>query len=142
MAWGLLNRRREIEHLAFHFGEREFDSRCHMFSTCVRMTIEWVMPVGQTRPVTMALHSVAADTRTTRGCVGCSVSTDIGNRGTVRYSEEWLTEEDLRERVRSDSFDQLVTLIEGATHPPRIEFTLAHQTRGLDFVEEIRASTT
>jgi len=70
------------------------------------------------------------------------VATDIGNRGTVRYTEEWQTEEDLRQRVRSDSFDQLVTLIEDATHPPRIEFTLHDQTRGLDFVEEIRASTT
>ena len=56
-----------------------------MLSTSVRMTIEWFVPLGQTRPITMALHSLAADTRTTRGCIGCSVSTDIGNRGAVRY---------------------------------------------------------
>ena len=37
------------------------------------MTIEWFVPLGQTRPITMALQSLAADTRTTRGCVGCSV---------------------------------------------------------------------
>jgi len=111
-----------------------------MFSTCVRMTIEWFVPLGQTRPITMALHSLAADTRSTRGCVGCSVMTDIKNRGTVRYTEEWLTEDDLRERVRSDTFSQVVNLIEDATQPPRIEFTLAHETRGLDFVEEVRAA--
>ena len=102
------------------------------------MTIEWFVPLGQTRPITMALHSVAAETRTARGCVGCSVSTDIGNRGTVRYVEEWLTEDDLRQRVRSDTFVHLVTLMEDATQPPRIEFALAHETRGLDFVEEVR----
>jgi len=112
-----------------------------MCSTCVRMTIEWFVPLGQTRPITMALHSVAAETRTTRGCIGCSVSTDIGNRGLVRYSEEWLTEADLREHVQSDTFAQLVTLIEGATQTPRVEFTLAHVTRGLDFVQEVRANT-
>ena len=28
-----------------------------------RMTIEWSVPLGQTRPITMALHSVAADVR-------------------------------------------------------------------------------
>lgn len=104
------------------------------------MTIEWFVPLGQTRPITMALHTLAAETRTTRGCVGCSVATDIGNRGTVRYTEEWLTEDDLRAHVRSDTFAQLVTLIEEATLPPRIEFTLTHETRGLDFVEEVRAS--
>jgi quinol monooxygenase YgiN len=111
-----------------------------MISTRVRMTIEWFVPLGQTRPITMALHSVAAETRTTGGCVGCSVATDIGSRGTIRYTEEWLTEEDLRRRVRSDSFGHLVALMENATEAPRIEFALAHETRGLDFLDEVRAS--
>ena len=111
-----------------------------MFSTCVRLTIEWLVPLGQTRPITMALHSVAAETRPTPGCVGCSVAADFGNRGAVRYTEEWLTEEDLRQRVLSDGFVHLATLIEDAVQPPRVEFALAHEIRGLDFVEEVRAS--
>ena len=109
-----------------------------MSSSCVRMTVEWFVPIGQTRPITMALHALAADTRTAHGCIGCSVAADIGTRGTVRYTEEWLTEEDLRHRLRSDSFAQLVALIENAPQLPRIEFLLAHETRGLDFVEEVR----
>ncbi len=104
------------------------------------MTIEWFLPIGQTRPITMALHSVAAETRGSRGCVSCSVETDIGNRGTVRYCESWLTEEDLRRRVRSDTFDHLVALMEDASDPPRIQFTLGDHTRGLDFVDEARTS--
>jgi len=111
-----------------------------MLATCVRMTIEWFVPFGQTRPITMALHSLAADTRTTRGCVGCSVSSDIGSRGTVRYVEEWQTEDDLRRRLRSDTFSQLLTLIEGTGQAPRIEFALDRETRGLDFMEEVRRS--
>jgi quinol monooxygenase YgiN len=105
------------------------------------MTIEWFVPLGETRPITMALYSVAAETRPTRGCVGCSVSTDIGSRAAVRYAEEWLTEDDLRLRLRDDTFSHLVTLMEDATQPPRIEFALEKETRGLDFVEEVRAST-
>jgi quinol monooxygenase YgiN len=104
------------------------------------MVIEWSVPLGQTRPVMMALHAVAAETRSAFGCVGCSVTTDIGNRGTMRYTEEWLTEEDLRKHMLSDSFAHLVSLMEEATQPPRIEFTLAHETRGFDFVEEVRGS--
>jgi len=110
-----------------------------MTSNGVRMTIEWFVPLGQSRPITIALHSVAADTRATHGCLGCSVATDIGKRATVRYVEEWLTEDDLRERMQSDTFSDLITLIEDATQPPRIEFELAHETRGLDFVAEVRA---
>jgi hypothetical protein len=33
-------------------------------------------------------------------------------------------------------------LIDGATQPPRVEFILPSKTRGLDYVEEIRASAT
>jgi quinol monooxygenase YgiN len=104
------------------------------------MSIKWLVPLGQTRALTIALHSVAEATRGTRGCDSCSVLTDIGNRGEVHYTEEWITEDDLRERLRSDTFDSLFTLIDDATPPPRIVFTLAQETRGFDFVEEVRAS--
>ena len=104
----------------------------------VRMTIEWLVPLGETRPITMALHAVAADTRDVRGCVGCSVLTDIGKTGAVRYVEDWQSEEDLRRRLQSDTFNQVITLIDRASRPPRIEFALPHGTRGLDFVEEVR----
>jgi quinol monooxygenase YgiN len=112
-----------------------------MSSTRVRMTIEWNVPLGQTRPITLALHTVAAETRITRGCVSCSVTTDIGNQGAVRYTEEWLTEADLRGRMRSDTFCRLFILIEDALVPPRIVFTLPHETRGIEFVAEVRASS-
>jgi hypothetical protein len=46
----------------------------------------------------------------------------------------------LRERLRADTFDSLFTLIDDATPPPRIQFTLAQEMRGFDFVEEVRAS--
>ena len=111
-----------------------------MLSTGARMTIEWFVPLGQTRAMTLALHSMADDARTARGCVSCSVSTDIGNRGTVRYIEEWRTEDDLRLRLRSDTFSRLAALIDSAERAPRIEFRLADRTRGLDFVEEVRRS--
>jgi len=104
----------------------------------VRMTIEWSVPLGQTRPITMALHSLAADVRTMRGCIGCSVLTDIANRGTVRYVEDWRTEDDLRGRIRSDPFVQVIALIENASQPPQVQFDLRRSTRGLDFLEEVR----
>ena len=111
-----------------------------MGSTSVRMSVEWYVPTGQARPITMALHSLANETRTMRGCIGCSVSTDFANQGAIRYTEEWLSEEDLRERVLADTFVQLVTMMEESLEPPRVEFVLGHGTRGLDFVEEVRAS--
>src|SRR4051794_37852153 len=105
-----------------------------MSSTHVKMTIEWSVPIGQTRPLTSTLHSLAAAIRPTRGCTACSVSTDLANRNVVRYVEEWQSESDLRNRVNADSFAQLVTLMEDASQPPQIEFALARETKGFEFI--------
>jgi quinol monooxygenase YgiN len=110
-----------------------------MLAMRARLTIEWFVPLGQARAITNVLQSVADETRVMRGCIGCSVLTDIGTRGTVRYSEEWETEADLRARIRSDNFPRLASLMEASIQPPTVEIVLAHQTRGLDFVEEVRA---
>jgi quinol monooxygenase YgiN len=112
-----------------------------MVAKHVRLMIEWFVPLGQARPLTMALHSIAAETRTIHGCAGCSVSTDMAERGKVRYTEAWQTEDDLRQRMQSETFSQLIMLIEDSTQAPRIEFTLLHETRGFDFVAEVRAAS-
>jgi quinol monooxygenase YgiN len=109
-----------------------------MVSPPVRMTIEWYLPLGQARPITMALHSVIAETRAVRGCVRCSVSTGISTEGTVTYVEEWETEEDLRNRLRAETFTELAALIDAAAKPPRVVFALPWGTRGLEFAEEVR----
>jgi quinol monooxygenase YgiN len=110
-----------------------------MVATSVRMTIEWLVPVGQSRLMAIALHSLATEIRTVHGWVSSSVSTDIESRATVRYVEEWQSEEDLRRRLVSDTFLRLATLMEDAAQPPRIEFALTRGTRGFDFVEEVRS---
>jgi quinol monooxygenase YgiN len=111
-----------------------------MSFTHVRMTLEWLVPIGQTRSITMALHSLASDVRANPGCMSCSVSTELANRGVVRYVEEWETEEDLRLRVGADTFAPLIALLDEAAHPPRVEFALARGTRGFEFAEEVRGA--
>jgi quinol monooxygenase YgiN len=109
-----------------------------MASTRAKLTIEWSVPIGQARPLTTALHSLAADVRPTPGCVSCSVLTDFANRNLVRYVEEWQTEGDLRNRVIDNTFGQLVMLMEDASQPPQLEFVLPRGTKGVEYIEEAR----
>jgi quinol monooxygenase YgiN len=104
------------------------------------MKIEWLVPVGQVRSITIALHSLSADTRTLHGCAGSSVSTEIAKDATLRYVEEWQTEDDLRDHLRSEAFGRLIGLVEAATKQPHIEFILPGGTRGLDYAAEVRRS--
>ena len=107
----------------------------------VRMTIEWQVPLGQARPITMALQSLSADVRAERGCAGSSVSTELAHGVTLRYVEDWQTEEDLRAHLRSDVFGRVMALVEAAIQPPRVEFALPGGARGLDYIAEVRQST-
>ena len=117
-----------------------FEARGTGFVARVRMTVEWFVPLGQARPITQALHTMMVDMRRSHGCIGCSLSTGIRDQGTVRYMEEWESEEDLRHRLEAGSFSNLAALIDEATEPPLVEFALPGGVRGLDYVEETRRS--
>lgn len=82
------------------------------------------------------LRFLMASTRREPGNLECSAWTD--RDGTVHYGESWMSEEDVRRRIRSTGFTSLLGVMECATAPPLIQFDFVAATRGLDFVEEVR----
>jgi quinol monooxygenase YgiN len=104
------------------------------------MTVDWLVPMGETRAIAAALHALMAAARESRGCVSCSMSTGISDRGSVRYTEEWETEADLRRRLQSEAFLPLASLIEDVTGTTHVEFDLPCGKRGLEFVYENRSA--
>ena len=108
-----------------------------MTSLHALMTIEWIVPVGKARSMTEALHILMATTRTEPGCIACSVSADLADKGKIRYSEEWQSEDALQRQFQTDRFRRLVALVENATEPPVVEFLLPGGSRGLEYVEDV-----
>lgn len=111
-----------------------------MTATVVKMTMQWLVPLGQSRSITDALHQLMIAARANHGCVGCCLSTDVSAHVDVRYTEEWADEAVLREELRSDRFARLASLLESSSSQPFVEFTLPDGTRGLDYAEEVRAA--
>ena len=83
-----------------------------------------------------ALRSLAVSTRLEPGCVTCSAWTDPT---AVRYIEEWSTEADMRQRIRSPGFTSVLSIVEAAADA-RVQFDFITKTRGLDYVTEVRNS--
>jgi quinol monooxygenase YgiN len=77
-------------------------------------------------------------TRLEPGCLGCSAW--LGTESTVRYCEEWATEDDLSRRVKSERFTSLLAVVESAAGA-EVQFDFVNQTRGLDYVVELRERT-
>ena len=104
----------------------------------VRMTVQWFVPHQESGAITAALHALMVAARTQPGCLGCRLSTEMGERAGLRYVEEWRDEEDLKRQLRSDRFARLAELVERATERPDVEFRLPGTVRGLDYAEEVR----
>ena len=104
----------------------------------VRLAVALAAPARGTEQLVHALRFLASPTRFEPGCLGCRVWTEDSDESIVRYEEEWATEEAMRQRVRSERFTQLLEVLESVPQPPRVQFDFVTETRGLDYVEEVR----
>lgn len=104
----------------------------------VRMSLRWSILPGESRTLLSVLQRLMVSTRTERGCIGCSLSTDMGPRVVIDYIEEWIDEENLKRQLRSRRFAVLAELMEQASWHPTVTFALPEVTRGLDYAQEVR----
>ena len=104
----------------------------------VRLAVVLKPAACGTIPLVQALRYLASPTRLESGCLGCRVWTEEIDESTVRYVEEWATEEAMRRRVRSGGFTRLLGVFESAQEAPRVEFDFVSERRGLDYVAEVR----
>jgi quinol monooxygenase YgiN len=101
------------------------------------MTIQWLVPTGKARSMTEALHALIVKTRSEPGCLSCSLSADVADKGVIRYTEEWQSEDALQHQLRSDRFKSLIALVETGIDAPVVEFILPGGNRGLEYVEDV-----
>ena len=104
----------------------------------VRLTVVLVASPRNAPRLEEALRSLMVTTRLKPGCLTCSTWVDPDS--TVHYEEEWGTEAHIRERVVSDAFTRLLSVIEASEERPRVQFDFVTRTRGLDYVAEVRGS--
>jgi len=104
----------------------------------VRLTVTLVASQKGAGPMLDALRSLMASTRLERGCLGCVAWGESDDETTLHYAEEWATEPDIRRRLVSDRFTSLLAVMEAAIEPPRVQFDFVTNTRGLDYVAEVR----
>ena len=106
----------------------------------IRFAVVLAIPARDTHQLVHALRFLALPTSFEPGCLACRVLTDDDDGSHVRYEEEWETEMAIRRHVRSKRFTRLLEVLEAAPEPPLVEFDFPTETRGLDYVAEVRAS--
>jgi hypothetical protein len=91
-----------------------------------------------TASITRALTSVMVSAQVDRDCGRAQLTVDAESRNTLVYVEEWFDLEHLEVRIRSEQFGVLLAVMETCPTPPVLEFRFLSETRGLDFVAEVR----
>lgn len=104
----------------------------------VQLHLRLKAPHGRLPDTIRALQSLRLPAQLAGTCSRADVSCELDDPDVVRYSEEWQKAEDLEREVRSARFSRLLALMETAAEPPVLEFRFVSETRGLDYVAEVR----
>ncbi len=85
-----------------------------------------------------ALRALLSPTRVEPGCLSCHLYEDVEQPDALTLVEEWATPADVDRRLRSDSYRQLLQLMESSQRPPEVLFRVITDTRGLEAVQQAR----
>lgn len=95
---------------------------------------------GQEHTVMDVLESMKGPTSTLAGCLGCSLTIEVGAASTICYQEQWRDREVLDRHLRSALYSRVLAAMELSRTPPVVEFFEVTKTGGLDFVEKARTT--
>jgi len=104
--------------------------------------LEMTMPEGHELDTVRALRAFWDSTCALPGCSGGGVYQEAGSFGTALYVEIWEEAAQLETHVRSRAYDRLLAIMETAPTRPELRFNLVAETRGLEWVEQLRLGTT
>ena len=104
--------------------------------------LEMTMPEGHELDTVRALRAFWDGTCALPGCRGGGVYQEAGSPGTALYVEIWEETAQLETHVRSRGYDRLLAIMETAAARPELRFNFVAETRGLEWVEQLRLGTT
>jgi len=104
-------------------------------ATC---TVDMRFPAEEVDRAVRLLLSVKGELLTKRGCRACDVSTEAADPVVVHYREEWESEEDFREHVRSEEFRRVLIAMDMSCEEPRIIVGSLSGHSGMAYLRELR----
>jgi quinol monooxygenase YgiN len=95
------------------------------------------LPAGRPQ-LGKALASFTGPIGVLPGCLSCSVLQNCQENNELIVEMDWESEEDLLRHLQSDTYKQLLLLMELSPKPPVIQFYTVQEFRGLDLVHAAR----
>ena len=104
----------------------------------IRISLRLSTDAQQTDAVAQALRLLMRQAQAEESCIRCELLEVVESPEILLYIEEWSTVEDVERQIRSERIYRLLLVMEEASCPPKLEFALVPETRGLEYVEAVR----
>jgi quinol monooxygenase YgiN len=102
------------------------------------LRIRLVVPHRNRAAVLNVIWPMLGPTSVETGCAGCHISADDDDENVLTFSEEWDGQENLDRHVRSNSFRDLLSVLDMAAGPPEVRIHTVTETRGLEVIRAAR----
>lgn len=76
--------------------------------------------------------------RVERGCLSYRLYEDVEDRNTFVLVEEWKTQQDLENHIRTDNQRRLLELMDLLIEQPELRFNTVSHTAGMELIEDVR----
>jgi quinol monooxygenase YgiN len=104
----------------------------------ILVTIKIDARSSKQKELTQTVNALAERVRQEAGCVSSQLYRDVKNENELCLLEEWATEADLDEHLRSQNFGVLRGAVKALGAQTEMRFHTVSQTRGEEVIEQAR----
>jgi len=101
------------------------------------LTIRMKVRPGSRDELLEVVRRMLEPTRVEQGCLGFHFYQDVEDRNAFTFLEEWESTDDLEGYMRTESFRELLAVMDLLIEPPRLNIHTVSHTAGIEFVEAV-----
>ena len=96
------------------------------------------VPHGKKKDAIQTVHSILGWTSAQPGCISMAFYEDTNQPGIMVIFEEWENWASLEKHIQSDSYRNILELMELSSEQPKIKFYSVSDTKGMEVIERLR----
>ena len=101
------------------------------------VTLRMIVQPERRRDLLETMRGMLEPARVERGCLSYRLYQDVEDRNTLVLVEEWETQKDIENHIRTDNQRRLLALMDLLSEPPELRFNTVSHTAGMELIEDV-----
>ncbi len=102
------------------------------------VTLRILAPPERRDEIVHTLRALVEPTAIRRGNISCRLYQEIEDENALTLIEEWESQADVDNHIRSDDFRKILAVMDMSSEPPEIGFNRISETAGMEKVRSVR----